>query len=96
MYWQAWFALNKAVVEGNIKDVSRLLRDGASIEVVDEMGRTPLHLAILHGRLKIARKLLKCGANVETCDAHSWTPCHQIVALLCNCHGDSYMQALAL
>lgn len=52
-------------VEGDCKDlVTRLISDGAFVDVNDVFGTTPLHLAIKHENLDMVQLLLDLGADV--------------------------------
>jgi len=48
--------------------VKALIKNGASLNCVDEKGQTPLHLACLHGSGAAARVLLEYGAKPHTSD----------------------------
>lgn len=69
--------LYRAVRSGSIKEVKKLLRDGADPDIADNHGLTPLHHAAYWGETEIAQLLLKAGANVNA-ENHGkgWTPLH--------------------
>ena len=48
--------------------------EGRLIEVVDEVGQTPLHYAAQHGPPELVRALLQAGANREMMDKNGMTP----------------------
>ena len=60
-------ALSKAVRDGNLAKVIRLLDDGADIEARVQ-GYTPLHFAVLHGFAAVALELVRRGADVRARD----------------------------
>ncbi len=53
--------LYRAVRSGNIKEVKKLLRDGADPDIADAHGLTPLHQAAYWGEGEITALLLKAG-----------------------------------
>lgn len=68
---------HKAVAEGQISKVSRLLDRGADIESLHG-GVRPLHVAVAHGHLNIVRMLLSRGAaaNSRANDEMGYMPLH--------------------
>ena len=56
--------------------VDLLLKAGASLSVVDNMGRTTLHTAAMNGCTELVDILLKAGANLFVVDNAGWTPLH--------------------
>ncbi|EPE36603.1 Ankyrin repeat-containing protein [Glarea lozoyensis ATCC 20868] len=54
-----------AVVEGDPKDVQRLLDEGANLSVKNRDGLTPLHLAVQQQDTFMVNRLLERGANTE-------------------------------
>lgn len=69
--------LYRAVRSGNVKEVKRLLRDGADPDIADSHGLTPLHQAAYWGETEITALLLKAGANVNAeNNGKGWTPLH--------------------
>jgi len=69
--------LYRAVRSGSIKEVKKLLRDGADPDIADAHGLTPLHQAAYWGEYEIIDLLLKAGANVNAeNNGKGWTPLH--------------------
>ena len=60
--------LHLAAQDGDIQEVSQLLRDGYQPNVFDELGKTPLHYAAERGHLDVMRLLLASGADVNAHD----------------------------
>lgn len=52
-------AMHVAVLHNNSEALHVLLRAGASVEVQDAQGNTPLHLAALQGEERLVKKILK-------------------------------------
>lgn len=66
--------LHKAAHAGNLDEVARLLKDGATVGCSDIAGDTPLHLAAARGHLEVVRYLLGRGAPVDAKCRQKWTP----------------------
>jgi ankyrin repeat protein len=60
--------LHFAAQDGDVVEVSRLLNEGHSPNVFDELGKTPLHYAAARGHLEVMRLLLASGADVNAHD----------------------------
>eukprot|EP00898_Chlorokybus_atmophyticus_P009125 jgi/Chlat1/9213/Chrsp98S08481 len=71
---QAESFLHLACRTRNAAMVELLLQWGASIDAVDEMGRTPLHACILSHSAACARPLLMRGADANSQDRDGKTP----------------------
>jgi ankyrin repeat protein len=67
-------ALLRAAGRGDRGAVERLLREGASVDVRDGQGRTPLLLATHGNHVAVARLLIAAGANVNAKDAIQDSP----------------------
>lgn len=67
-------ALIGAITAGDIDAVRTALNDGASVQVRDEDGMTPLHDASIWGHVEIVQLLLDAGADVNARDEQGWTP----------------------
>ncbi|MBI3969558.1 MAG: ankyrin repeat domain-containing protein, partial [Chloroflexi bacterium] len=61
-------ALIAAADRGDLADVRRLLRAGASVTATDDRGRTALITAAYRNQLDVARALIEAGADVNTQD----------------------------
>jgi len=53
-----------------------LLMHGASVNVVDRYGRTPLHRAAYKGHTEVAEALVAAGADPAAADRDGDTPLH--------------------
>jgi len=60
--------LHFAAQDGGLAEVTRLLNEGHSPNVFDELGKTPLHYAAVGGHLDVMRLLLASGADVNAHD----------------------------
>lgn len=68
-------ALIAASVNGHLNVVKYLLKSGASVNVCECCGVTPLHVALLYNRsFKVVDYLIKHGANVNAADKLGQTP----------------------
>jgi ankyrin repeat protein len=68
--------LYKAVKEGNVEKVKRLLQQGADPNICDAHHLTPLHQAAYWGEKEIVELLLKHGARVDPDNGKGWTALH--------------------
>lgn len=79
---RGWTLLHVSARKGDLKEVRRLLDEGADVNVAawgrKLQGITPLHLAAEGGHLKVMDELLERGANIDarTKGACGWTPLH--------------------
>jgi ankyrin repeat protein len=69
--------IHEAVKSGNTKKVSDLLRDGISVNTIDDKGLSPLHQAVLKGNLDMVRLLLWKDADVDLRTPTGWTALHE-------------------
>ena len=62
---------------GAVGALSALLEDpGTEVDVMDDVGETPLHLAAAAGRTLAVQRLLEHGARVDPPSHHGYTPLH--------------------
>lgn len=57
--------LVRAAARGDVPGVRQLIKDGAQVNAVDELGNTALLMAAREGDLETARALLRAGADVD-------------------------------
>ncbi len=69
-----------AIDDCNIGSVSQLLQEGASLEVTDNYGNTPLHAGVKSGDAEVVDFLINNGASIEATDGASRTPLHLAVS----------------
>ena len=58
--------LQDAIAEGNVREVRKLIDNGADVNIKNSDGAAPLISAIIFGHTKIVRILLDNGADVNT------------------------------
>jgi hypothetical protein len=68
--------LYKAVKEGNLSKVKRLLDHGADPNIYNDHHLTPLHQAAYWGETEIVKLLLKHGARTDLDNGRGWTALH--------------------
>jgi ankyrin repeat protein len=71
-----WTTLWGAAALGYTKIVKRFLETGATVNLRDEWGRTPLWWAVDERRFEIAERLLAFGANPDLVDEKGSGPLH--------------------
>ncbi len=72
-----WTELHTAAKNGDTETLSRLIRNGANINAVTQLGWTPLHFTAWYGYLDCCRILIEAGAAMNTStNLRFWTPCH--------------------
>jgi ankyrin repeat protein len=69
-------SLFRAVKNGDIRTVKKLLRDGADPNAENNHKLTPLQHAAYWGESEIVELLLKAGADVHHDNGHGWTALH--------------------
>jgi ankyrin repeat protein/ppGpp synthetase/RelA/SpoT-type nucleotidyltranferase len=60
--------LENACMDGDLRTVKRLLKDGVDVNTKNELGQTALHVASLKGHDKVVEQLLKEGIDVNAKD----------------------------
>lgn len=63
-----------AARNGDLAEVQRLINAGASVNVIDESGTTPLHWAAFGGHQRVVKELIAEGALVNVPDKDSFSP----------------------
>jgi ankyrin repeat protein len=85
-----WTGILRASQEGDVAEITRLLKDGASVETVDSNGWTPLMIASRHGQIGAIECLLAAGANVEA----SCGPVRTALVFACESNQDGAVERL--
>ncbi|WP_336694534.1 ankyrin repeat domain-containing protein [Delftia acidovorans] len=75
-------ALMKAIDDGQITEVRRLLEAGVDANAMDEEGQSPLMAAACANDLKALDLLLQYGADVRRAYADGWTALHMAVSTI--------------
>ena len=65
--------LQWAVYNGDVAEVTRLIKSGADVKLANNYGATPMSLAANTGNAEIIKLLLKAGADVESANAEGQT-----------------------
>jgi ankyrin repeat protein len=68
MTFHLWTCLHFAASAGHTQIVRLLLDNGAFVDALDDIGRTPLHHASARGHPEVVMLLIERGANVEIKD----------------------------
>ncbi len=69
----------KSVCSGDIEIVKFFISHGMSVNVIDSVGKTPVHYACEHGQADIAVFFIKHGARLDISDDYGRTPFHEAV-----------------
>lgn len=72
-------ALMKAIDDGQITEVRRLLEAGVNANAMDDDGQSPLMAAACANNVKALDLLLQYGADVKRAYADGWTALHMAV-----------------
>jgi ankyrin repeat protein len=79
--------LHYAAVTGDVSEVTRLVRAGADVNLLDKNRFTPLHFATQQQMLDVARILVDAGAEINGKDCDGNTPLFKAV-LSCRGKGE--------
>lgn len=71
--------IHQAARKGYANAMGLLLRQGASLEAIDEEGKTPLMVAASNGRVRLLQMLLEQGAYIDAGDYMNNTSLHLAV-----------------
>lgn len=66
----------KAIKNGDIERIKKLISQGVDVNVKDKRGMTPLHQAAQYGQRQAAEVLIAKGANVNETDTAGQIPLH--------------------
>ncbi len=72
--------LHRAAEKGDLREVKRLIKEGANVNARNGDGSTPLHKAAQKGHLKVVKYLIRKGADVNAKDRYGYTPLHLSVS----------------
>ncbi|MGQ5525510.1 ankyrin repeat domain-containing protein [Chitinimonas sp. PSY-7] len=100
-----WFeeeVMHRAAIDGDLKEIKRLISSGYPVNIFDDIGCTPLHYAVQYKHYKIAKFLLESNANVNARheETNSNTPIAmaaegdypELVSLLLSFGADPYIE----
>ncbi|NVK48992.1 MAG: ankyrin repeat domain-containing protein [Cyclobacteriaceae bacterium] len=68
--------LHLAVLQGNLENVSEILKSGSNLNEKDQYGSTPLIIAATFGKSEIAKLLIEEGADLNIPNNQGSTPLH--------------------
>lgn len=63
-----------AASDGDLERVKELLREGVSVNAMDENGYTPIHAAVSYGHVELIEFLISNGADINLRDPDGDTP----------------------
>jgi ankyrin repeat protein len=66
--------LHVAARTGAIDDINDLIRAGAEVNILGDLGNTPLHQAAMMGKVESVKALLKLGASTYLRNEFDQTP----------------------
>ncbi|XP_048877952.1 ankyrin repeat and SOCS box protein 13 [Brienomyrus brachyistius] len=73
-FWAERTDVHKAAAQGHVPELQRLIRSGASVNMVAVDSITPLHEACIQGQAQCVRLLLDAGAQVDARNVDGSTP----------------------
>ncbi|XP_048877896.1 ankyrin repeat and SOCS box protein 13-like isoform X2 [Brienomyrus brachyistius] len=73
-FWTDRTAVHEAACRGHVPELQRLIRSGASVNMVAVDSITPLHEACIQGQAQCVRLLLDAGAQVDARNIDGSTP----------------------
>jgi|GEM_PF-4604020 len=68
------------IMEGDIKQLQRLVEEGLHVNLADQDGCTLVHLAAFNNKKEIVEFLCERGANINAVDKEQCTPLHYAVS----------------
>ena len=71
-----WTDLHRAAVRGNLKEVQRLVENGADVNALGDDGNSVLKESARRGKIEVMKFLLDHGADVDIRDRVKFTPLH--------------------
>jgi ankyrin repeat protein len=66
-------SIHQAALEGNISQVSVMLKNGTDVNVQDDDDRTALMYAAFNGHTEVIKILIERGADLNLCDSYGRT-----------------------
>ncbi len=71
--------LAKAIFEDNVDLVNAIIKEGAELDFVDELGMTPLMHAVEQENIRLVELLIGLGANINKSGSGGFTALHHAV-----------------
>lgn len=68
--------MSKAVIDGDLQAVRKMIQQGCDVNMRDEFGRSPIFTASQFGHVSIVELLIEKGANTFARDDDGWTVLH--------------------
>jgi len=72
--FDSWSLLHAGAHKGSVEVVEALLRCGATVDMRNAKGDTPLRLAASRGHIEVVRRLLAAKADASAKNAQGITP----------------------
>ncbi len=66
--------LHWSLVNGDVKYITSLIKEGDQVNSLNNLGQTPLHIAYKRGRIEMATLLIKLGADQTIRDQNGKLP----------------------